>query len=243
MAVVNLLNPVPARRARLLLAQGDLAAAARLTETLGLRADDAPSYPREAEYLVLARLWLAQGRADQALGLLERLHAAAADGRTASLIEIQALRGLALAAAGEHAGALAALGDALRLASPRGYVRVFADEGAPMAALLRHLVAAQRTEPGSAAGLPSAYLSRLARAFERDASQPQAVPALVEPLSERELEVLRLLAAGKPNQAIAEDLYVSLSTVKKHVTHVLGKLGVTNRTEATARARHLGVLP
>ncbi len=242
-AVVNLLNPVPARRARLLLAQGDLAAAARLTETLDLSADDAPRYPREAEYLVLARLRLAQGRADQALGLLERLHAAAAaDGRTASLIEIQALRALALAAAGETAGALTPLGEAIGLASPRGYVRVFADEGAPMAALLRHLVAAQRTESGSAAGLPSAYLGRLARAFEREASHPPAIPALVEPLSERELEVLRLLAAGKPNQAIAADLYVSLSTVKKHVTHVLGKLGVGNRTEATARARQLGVL-
>jgi LuxR family maltose regulon positive regulatory protein len=242
-AVVNLLNPVPAQHARLLLAQGDPAAATCLTETLGLSADDEPRYPREAEYLVLARLRLAQGRADEALGLLERPHAAAAaDGRTASLIEIQALRGLALAAAGETARALATLAEALRLASPQSYVRVFADEGAPMTALLRQVVSAQRTETSSAARFPSAYLGRLARAFEPEAARTPAVPALVEPLSERELEVLRLLAAGKPNQAIAEDLYVSLSTVKKHVTHVLGKLGVTNRTEATARARQLGVL-
>jgi LuxR family transcriptional regulator, maltose regulon positive regulatory protein len=128
----------------------------------------------------------------------------------------------------------------------RGYVRVFADEGAPMAALLGRLVAAQRTPQTAARGIPLSYLGRLVRAFHQ--AGPRAgpgttvAPGLVEPLSERELEVLRLLAAGKPNQQIAEELVVAVNTVKKHVAHILDKLGAANRTEATARARELGLL-
>src|SRR6266540_2676550 len=251
--VTNLLNPVPAQRARLLLAQGDAAAAARWTEKCGLRADDEPSYPREPEYLVLARVLLAQDRPDQALALLERLRAAAAaQGRTGGVIEIQALRALALAAIGQESAALA---EALLLAWPQGYVRVFADEGAPMGALLGRLIAAQRRGRTAARGVPLEYLGRLARAFARDAARgvPRGastarpdgavVPGLVEALSERELEVLRLLAAGKQNHQIADELYVALDTVKKHVTHIFEKLGAANRTEATARAREFGLLP
>src|SRR6266508_4570957 len=138
--VATLLNPAPALRARLLLARGELAAAARWTRRRGLGADDQPSYPREPEYLVLARVLLAQDRPDQALALLERLHTAAtAQRRLGSLIEIQALRALALAGSGDEPGALAALTEALTLACPQGYVRVFADEGAPMGALLGRL--------------------------------------------------------------------------------------------------------
>lgn len=120
-----------------------------------------------------------------------------------------------------------------------------------MGALLGRLVAAQRAEQGSARGVPLGYLGRLARSFEPGTADAEPYAArrapgargLVEPLSQREREVLRLLAVGKPNQEIARELVVSLHTVKKHVTHVLGKLGATNRTEATARARELGLLP
>jgi LuxR family transcriptional regulator, maltose regulon positive regulatory protein len=238
--VAGLLNPVPALRARLLLAQGELPAAVRWVGQRGLRADDQPSYPREPGYLLLARVLVAQRRPGQALGLLDRLHAlAVAQGRNGSLIEIQALRSLALAAGGEEPAAVAALGEALTLASPQGHVRVFADEGPPMRALLGRLAAAMRTEH-AAAGVPLGYLGRLVRAFERDAAP--VVPGLVEQLSPRELEVLRLLAAGRPNQRIAEELVVAPNTVKKHVTHILEKLGAANRTEATARARELGLL-
>jgi LuxR family maltose regulon positive regulatory protein len=126
----GLLNPVPAQRARLLLAQGDLAAAVRWTEERGLGADDDPDYPREPGYLVLARVLLAQGQPGQALALLDRLHAAAAaQDRAGSLIEIGALRALALAASGDEDGAVDALAGTLALAYPQGYVRVFADEG------------------------------------------------------------------------------------------------------------------
>jgi LuxR family maltose regulon positive regulatory protein len=248
-AVVDLLNPVPARRARLLLAQGDVDAAARWAAERGFGADDEPGYPREPAYLVLARVLLAQERPGQALGLLDRLHAAAtARRRIGSVIEIQALRALALAERGEEAEALTALTEALGLAHPQGYIRVFADEGSPMATLLGRLIAAHRS--GLADSVPVGYLGRLVRAFQHDVAEtdPQAtprtteIPGLVTALSERELEVLRLLAAGKQNQEIADQLYVAVNTVKKHVTHILEKLGAANRTEATARARDLGLL-
>jgi LuxR family maltose regulon positive regulatory protein len=242
------LNPVPVLRTRLLLAQGDLAAAARWTTGRGLGAGDEPGYPREPEYLVLARVLLAQEQPGEVLPLLRGLHAAAvAQGRTGSVIEIQALLALAEEAGGDEPGAVATLTDALTVACPQGYVRVFADEGAPMASLLGRLIATRRARQGPAHSVPLGYLGRLARSFEdATAATPRATPVglrLVEPLTKREQQVLRLLAAGQPNQQIAEELVVTLDTVKKHVSHVLGKLGAANRTEATARARELGLLP
>ena len=100
--------------------------------------------------------------------------------------------------------------------------------------------AARRVEPGVAGDVSVDYLGRVVSGFDSDV--PPAL-GLVEPLSRRELEVLRLLAAGRPNQQIADELVVALNTVKRHVTHILEKLGAANRTEATARARQLGLLP
>ena len=240
----GLLNPVPARRARLLLAQGDLPAATRFAQDNGLGPDDEPDYARESGHLVLARILLAQDRPGQALALLDRLHAAAkAQNRTGSLIETGALRALALAATGDEAGAVTTLAEAFALACPQGYVRVFADEGPPMAALLGRLIAAQRARQ-AAAGVPLGYLARLQRAFAAGQPAPDPGPAdIIDPLTSRELEVLRMVAAGRSNQAIARELVVTLDTVKKHVGHVLGKLGAANRTEAVARARELSLIP
>src|SRR5205814_6461979 len=161
----GLLNPVPAQRARLLLAQGDVARAARRTSSCGLGPGDPPEYPRGPEHLVLARLLLAQDRADLALALLDRLETAAAgQQRAGSLIEIRAIRALALAALGDEAAASAALTSALDLGCPQGYVRVFADEGPAMAAVLGRLIPAQRSDE-RVARIPLAYLARLQRAF------------------------------------------------------------------------------
>ena len=239
----GLLNPAPARRARLLLAQGDLAAAASFAQDNGLGPDDEQDYAREPGHLVLARLLLAEDRPGQALALLDRLHAAAAaQDRTGSLIEIGALRALALTASGDEAGAVTTLAEALLLACPQGQIRVFADEGPPMAALLGRLIAAQRTGK-AAAGVPLGYLARLQRTFGPGRSARDPVPSgIVDPLTRRELEVLEMVAAGRSNQAIARELVVTLDTVKKHVGHVLGKLGAANRTEAVARARELNLL-
>ena len=249
-AVVGLLNPLPALRARLALAHGEVADAARWVQQRGLGADDEPSYPREREYLVLVRVLLAQQTPQRALGLLERLHAqAAAQGRTGSVIEARALQALARSATGDQATALGVLAEALTFGAPEGYLRVFVDEGPPMAALLHQLLAGRRRERPAAA-VPREYLARLVEAFEQ-AGLPVRAPAgggvvvagLVEPLTAREVEVLGLLAAGAPNRAIAEQLVVTQETVKKHLSHLFDKLGAANRTQAVARARQLGLLP
>ena len=251
-AMVGLFNPAPALRTQLALAQGEVAEAARWVQARGLAPDDQPSYPREREYLVLARVLLAEHTPDRALGLLERLYAlAVAQGRTGSVIETRALQALALQAIGDEAGALAALAEALMLAAPEGYVRVFVDEGAPMATLLGKLSTTPATAQAvAAAHMPAAYLGRLLEAFERAGLAgpliprrgTAALPGLVAALSARELEVLGLLAAGRSNPAIAEELVITLDTVKRHVTHILDKLGAANRTQAVTRARELGLL-
>jgi LuxR family transcriptional regulator, maltose regulon positive regulatory protein len=127
---------------------------------------------------------------------------------------------------------------------------VFADEGPPMAALLGRLVAAQKTDQAAARGVPLSCLAGVLRAFGEPPTAAgdrqhaaAAVRSLVEQLTPRELEILALLAAGTPNPRIAEQLVVSLDTVKKHVSHLLGKLGAANRTEAVTRARQLGLIP
>jgi LuxR family transcriptional regulator, maltose regulon positive regulatory protein len=176
---------------------------------------------------------------------------AAAQGRTGSLIQVGALEALAHAASGDQTGALTTLAPALALAGPEGYVRVFVDEGTPMLHLLGRFAAAQGT---GRVALPPAvsphYLDRLAQAFRpgrarltaRTTHDASEVAGLIEPLSDRELQVLRLLAAGRSNQQIADELVVVLDTVKKHVGHILDKLGAANRTHAVARARALGLL-
>jgi LuxR family transcriptional regulator, maltose regulon positive regulatory protein len=202
---------------------------------------------------VLARVLLAEQRPDAALRLLTRLHAlAAAQGRVGSVIQVRTLQALALQAVGDHPGALAALAEALALAAPEGYVQVFVNQGAALAALLHQLARAPTTgQTVVTARLPGPYLDRLLDAFKRVGlpvvPHPRhggaAVPGLVMPLTSRELEVLRLLAAGSSNQAIAEELVVALDTVKRHLTHIFDKLGVANRTQAVTRARELRLLP
>jgi LuxR family transcriptional regulator, maltose regulon positive regulatory protein len=250
--VVGLLNPVPAQRARLTLALGDVDTAARWVRARGLTAEDEPTYPRERGYLMLVRVLLAQQAPEQALGLLERLHAqAAAQGRTGGVIQVRTLQALARQAIGDPRGVTAPLADALVLAAPEGYLRVFVDEGPPMAALLRELVGRRQERSAAADAVPRDYLARLVDAFER-AGLPVRLPVrrggvvvtgLVEPLTARELDVLRLLAAGAPNRAIAKELVVTLDTVKRHVSNLFRKLEVANRTQAVARARELELLP
>ena len=248
--VADLANPVPAQRARLLVVQGNTDAAARWTQQRSLGADDRPGYSQEREYLVLARVLLAQDRLGPARTLLDwLLTQAAAEGRVGSAIEIRALQALAHEASGDGAAAVAALAEALTLACPQGYVRVFADEGAAMRALLTRLSAARKDQRAPARDIDPDYLAGLLRACGQAGAAPPsrraaaALPGMAEPLTDREAEVLRLLAAGRSNQRIAHELVVALNTVKKHVTHVLGKLGAANRTEAVARARQLGLIP
>ncbi len=247
-AVADLFNPVPAQWARLRLAQGDIVAAAHWTNTRGLSADDEPSYYREPEYLVVVRLLLAQDLPGPALALLEKMLAATPRSCAGSIIEIQALQALALAARGAENTALDVLANALALARGPGYVRVFADEGAPMSALLHRLIAAQQGQH-VIRHVPLGYLARVLQALSQihvvqgsGPSAATAVPGLVEQLTSREGDVLSLLVAGRSNRQIADELVVSVHTVKKHLTHIFGKLGAVNRTEAAARARQLGLI-
>jgi LuxR family maltose regulon positive regulatory protein len=186
----------------------------------------------------------------RALGLLERLRAqAVAQGRTGSVIQVRALEAIALESCGDEPAALAALAEALALAAPEGYLRVFVDEGTALATVLRVLVTTP-AKARAAASVPPAYLGRLLHAFEQagrpvvppDPGHAAALAGLTAPLTARELEVLALLAAGKANQAIAGELVITLDTVKRHVTHIFEKLGVANRTQAVIRARELGLL-
>lgn len=239
--VVDLLNPVAARRARLLLAQGDVDTANAWVVARGIAADDEPRHVHEPAYLVLARVLSAHERFGDAVRLLDRLRAAAAnDHRFGRLIEIEVLRALALAA-DDEVGARRALAAAVELAAPQRHLRVFVDEGPRVGELLGQLVA----DP-DAQSLPQAYLSELIGCFDDDpvSSGPplRAQEGLIVPLTGRELDVIRLIAAGRQNKEIAAELYVSLNTVKKHVTHIFDKLDVTNRTAATARARELNLL-
>ena len=247
----DLVRHAAAWQARLHLAQGHLAAALRWADGGDLHVDDADlPFPSEVEYLTLARARIAEARAAHAdhaieavLRLLARLLAAAeAAGRQGSAIEIRIVQALAYAAQGDRTHAQHVLEQALALAEPEGYVRTFVDEGAHMAVLLGEIAA--RDTP------PARYARALLEAFPRPewtvqpspAASAPVTPDLVEPLSEREVEVLRLIAAGRSNQEIADSLIIALGTVKKHLNNLFGKLQVTSRTHAVARARELGIL-
>jgi LuxR family maltose regulon positive regulatory protein len=196
----------------------------------------APYLLQELEQMTLARLAIAMGRSDEAAAILMLLLRTSEQlARTTSVIEILSLQAVAFDAQGDTAAALTALKRALSLAEPGGYVRIFLDEGEPMAQLL-YRAAAQGIAPG--------YIGKLLALFP-DVDSPAkdlAQVEMIEPLSDRELEVLRLIAQGLTNQEIAQRLFLSLHTVKWHAGNIFGKLGVKNRARAVAKARALGLM-
>jgi LuxR family maltose regulon positive regulatory protein len=254
-------------QAQFWVAQGNLEAAMSWVRERGLdrdidlaeldRKDDFVNYHlRKYEYLILARMWIAQAQPDKALSLLEPLRLRMEQqGRTRLVIEIHMLEALAYQARGDVAQALACLEQALSLAEPEGYVRLFVDEGEPMAGLLCH---------AAARGIAAGYVSRLLAALGAEEQRSRGTegqgsggageqkfspapphlcsPALIEPLSERELQVLRLLPTALSSTEMAQALFVSVNTVRSHLKSIYTKLSAHSRYEAVARAKELNLL-
>jgi LuxR family maltose regulon positive regulatory protein len=235
-------------KARLQLAQGNFAEAELWAETSGTGTKGIEivyPFPPEEEWqlLTLARVLLTQGKTDQAKALLERIRIAAENaGRCGRALEAQMLQALADQAAKEEKQAVAKITQVLARAEPEGYVRLFIDEGALMAKLLYKAA----TGPTAAVG---DYAKRLLAVFSQEEAERPAfqikqsqIEGMVKPLSERELEMLRLVAQGKTNKEIAAELFITIGTVKRHAVNIYTKLDAKNRTEAVAKARELGLL-
>jgi LuxR family maltose regulon positive regulatory protein len=213
----------------------------------GLSVENELIYLHEFDHITLARVLLARYQSDRAdgsisgvVGLLERLLKAAEEGgRKGSAIEILVLQAIAYHAQGDLPAALLPLQHALALAEPEGYVRMFLDEGSSMVQLLRE---------ASAREIMPDYTDKLLTAFESEKQQsedkPDLPPAqpLIDPLSQRELKILQLIAQGLSNREIGERLFLALDTIKGHNRKIFDKLQVQSRTEAIARARELGLL-
>lgn len=234
-----LLPAVDASRARLWIAQSKLATANSWLQTSNLMLDGEFSYFQENDYLIVARLLIAQDRWEEADRLTARLLEFAEEGaRRGRVIEVSMLRALVLMGQGKSVRAQETLSNVLAEAEPEGYVRLFIDEGPPMAQLLFR-VAANSTK--------SSYINRLLDLIDVQVASEGDKPEYsesqpVEPLSNREIEVLECIDEGLSNREIAQRLTISLSTVKSHTRNIYGKLGVNSRTQALAYARAWGIL-
>jgi ATP/maltotriose-dependent transcriptional regulator MalT len=244
-------RPIVALKARVQIAAGDLSSAGAWAEDRGISVDEKPDYLREYEHLTLARLLLAQHRADQpvdgaagaspaaeVLDLLDRLHAAAVEARRdGSILEVRVLQALAQHARGDLPEALAALSRSFDTPEPDSHVRLYLDEGAPMLALLQH-----------AAGSPDpAVQAQSRRLLEHATASVEATAQLHQTLgggslSHRELQVLRLLDSELTGPEIARELYVTLNTLRTHTKRIFTKLDVTTRAAAVRRAHERGLL-
>ncbi len=233
---------VPSWQARISLAQGDLNAASRRADSLvsELSLPDVPDFRFEVPYLTLVRVWIAQdkrpsdGSLEEATGLLERLlQAAEAEGRVGRVIEILVLCALAFQAQNNVAQAITSLEHALSLAEPEGYVRVFVDEGSAMKKLLRQAMSRD---------IAPDYLPKLLSTFDVSYKTYTPTQPLTDPLSERELEVLRLLTTHLSSTEIAQELVIAVSTARTHIKSIYSKLGVHSRTQAVARAQDIDLL-
>lgn len=255
-----LIQHIAALQARLWLSSGKLSRAFSWLKSSPLHVEDNPEYAYEFEYLTLVRLLMAQGKSKEVISLLERLRlSATSGGRTGSVMEIFWLQALANFAHNQPTEAFTALTRALSLTAPEGYTRLFLDEGERAAQVLTRFAPWLHEQSTASSTLPTdiqSYVDTLLTTFTLNASKASKAPLhngkqearssenafLVEALGERESEVLRLLAAGLSNQAIAEEMVVAVSTVKSHLKSIYRKLDVDSRTHAIAKARELHLL-
>jgi LuxR family maltose regulon positive regulatory protein len=244
-------QPIHALKARLYLRQGRLSEALAWARERGLSVDDNLSYLGEFEHITLARVLIAQPQNDPlagsihaAIALLERLLRAAEEGgRMGSVIEILVVQALAFQAQGNVSQALASIERALALAEPEGYVRIFVDEGEPMRMLIADFRFSIEKQLSSSALAQLGYTGKLLAAFVPSVNKQSTIQnqksEIVEPLSEREQEVLRLLRTELSGPEIARQLNVSLNTLRTHTKNIFNKLGVNNRRAAVRRAEEL----
>jgi LuxR family maltose regulon positive regulatory protein len=234
-------------RVRLWLACGEVDQATHWVKQREMREQEGTPFGHEREEVAYARVFLATRQPDLALQRLEPVLQRATIGkRWGHVIEIRLLQALAHHMRQEQRQALDALSEAVRLAEPEGYIRTFVDEGASLETLLSRLREQQRK-----AG-PTSYLDTLLAAFPqqgkaqecqpKQAGQSTKTQPLLEPLSERELQVLQLLAQGASNQEIAQELVIAIDTVKRHVSHIFAKLDVSNRVQAVRQAQEFDLL-
>jgi LuxR family maltose regulon positive regulatory protein len=218
--------------ARLWLAQGNLERLTQYIQKSGLSIEDEIPYQQEPEYMILVRVLLAQNDYETGLALSRRLlQQAEATGRMELLIETLILQALVIYGKKDPENALAILERALSLAQPEGYVRIFLDEGDAMTRLLCQVQAYQ---------VGSSYATDLLAKIGRISNMTQpSMQILIEPLTARELEVLTLIEAGYSNQGISEKLFISITTVKRHISNIYTKLGVESRTQAIALGKEL----
>jgi LuxR family maltose regulon positive regulatory protein len=248
------IRPIAAMKTRVQIAEGDLSSAAEWAHDRGVSVDDDPDYLYEYEHLTLARLLLAQHRTEQrldhapdaspvaaVLGLLDRMHAAAAHaGRDGSLLEIGTLRALAHHAHGDLPRALAVLDRILvETPEPESHLRLYLDEGAPMLALLDDAAGVGHAGDGE---LVRGWAGRLLERAKTPVEGAEPPQPLVDPLSQRELQVLRLLDSELTGPEIARTLYVSLNTLRTHTKRIFTKLDVTTRAAAVRHAYERGLL-
>lgn len=244
--LVPITQPIEAHKARIYLKQGRLDRAQIWAQERSISVEDEVRYLSEYEHLTLAGVRLAEGSFDGVNDLLERLLALAeAQHRTGSVIEILLTQALVDQAQGDRLNAHAALERALRLAEPEGYLRTFVEKSEAMRQLLLDFSSANKKQPAHPL---HSYVDKILAAFSppvkvisKSAISNQA-PEIIEPLTDRELEILHLIAQGLSNHEIGQRLFLALNTVKGHNRHIFGKLQVQRRTEAIARARKIGLL-
>ena len=233
----QVMEQVSLHKVRLQLAQGQVTAVQRWARDRDLDVRQVPDYSTEMAYLTLVRTYMAQGDQKSLSAIInvitQLVQRAEAQQRWGGVVEILILQALAYQTMGQIERALKALEGALSLAEAEGYMRRFIDEGQPMMDLLQAALN-RKIIPG--------YSSRLLAACKADQVPQIKSQPLVEPLTERELEVLHLIAAGLNNQAIADTLIITVGTVKRHTTNIYGKLGVNSRTQAAAKARELNLI-
>jgi LuxR family maltose regulon positive regulatory protein len=221
---------------------GNLDAALQWARERGLSADDELDNLHEVEYIALAHILIAQSKLDEADQLLQRLiENAAAGDRVYMLTEMRLWRVMIFTLKADKAAALAELKLALALAEPGGFIMIFVSKGNHVAELLEEILAVKKQDHDAAkAGFSLSYAKKIRSAFKT--VKPPKIEGLLDPISERELEVLHLIAAGLSNKEIAEKLFISLNTVKTHTKSINSKLDVNSRTRAVARAKELGLL-